>query len=786
MVPVIYSSTEQTFDTLGIGALTDAISCEVEEERNGSYELTMEYPITGKHYEDIEVRRIILAQPNFTDDPQPFRIYRIDRTITGVVTVYAQHVSYDLGDFAVSPFTATGITASLTGLINHLVDSSDSRLNSVTLDSDISNGANTFKVDVPSSLRSWFGGQEGSLIDVFGGEWKYDKWDCYLKASRGADRGVVIKYGKNLIDLEAETKSTNVYTHMYGYWSDGEGTTVTSSLVTILGSANYVRILTYDFSDRYDSAPTSAQLTTLCQTYIANNNVSAPADNVTLDFVQLNELKQRVDLCDTVTVEYEKLGISVTTKCIRTKWDVLKDRYTECEFGESRNSIAGTIASATDQIHDVVQANSVIANAVTTLSGEVANAKGFFMTTATESDNSTILYLHDKSVLANSAVVVKITAETASWSTDGGTTWNAVIDAEGRGIFQHLYTVGIAANYITSGTIQGPSDSNYWNLNTGEMHIGNGAAGGWTVLSNLLRNYNRPTAGTASTVYEVQLYAPSTPSANTNAISVLETPYDGTDYGTTTANFFVKYDGRMYAKNAYVEGTIVSNSATITGGSINMETDADTSMITLYHGLSSTVGLKTEISANQIIKTGYAQGVRQVDLTIGSNSMRINAYAISGGGISDTPQKYTIFDNAGVTTYDTNGECYAYTRNGIRKAGTTVPLVIAQGSSGGWTYRKWNNGWCECWCSVTGTVAITTAWGAVYEGTIGYFTFPVTFASAPHCIAQLSGNTAGSSAWLHTAGVTDTTTTPTYMACRATSASMSIRLSIYAYGYVSS
>lgn len=475
MIPVLYESTELEFETQGLGSLTDAISCEVEEERNSTYDLTMEYPITGIHYSDIIVRRIILAQPNYTDDPQPFRIYKIERPLNGIVTIHAHHVCYDLSDFVVSPFTATGITLALSGLTSNLLNNTDARLAAVTLDSNISNQTSTFKTSVPGSMRSWFGGREGSLIDVFGGEWKYDKWSCYLASSRGANRGVKILYGKNLTELDTEIDTTNVYTHAYAYWVNQEdGTLVTSNLATVIQNAGYVRILNIDMSEKFDEEPEQTDLDAKLATYIQNHNLTSPLENVTIDFVQLDSLQERVDLCDTVTIAYTALGVNVTTKCIRTKWDVLKDRYVECEFGEAKNNIADTVVSTMDDIKELKKADSKIAQAMAELTEEIANAQGFYTTKEVDQAGATILYMHNKSTLATSNVIVKITAETASWSTDGGTTWNAVIDASGRGIFQHLYTVGIDADYITTGIIQGNNDSNYWNLDTGSLHIANG------------------------------------------------------------------------------------------------------------------------------------------------------------------------------------------------------------------------------------------------------------------------------------------------------------------------
>lgn len=94
----LYECTEKAFSHNGLGSLPDAASCYVTEERNGEYELEMEYPLTGRRYTELQKRRIIFAKPNPYDDPQPFRIYAITKPLHGIVTVHAAHISYDTSD----------------------------------------------------------------------------------------------------------------------------------------------------------------------------------------------------------------------------------------------------------------------------------------------------------------------------------------------------------------------------------------------------------------------------------------------------------------------------------------------------------------------------------------------------------------------------------------------------------------------------------------------------------------------------------------------------------------
>ena len=117
MKPILYSAGETQFRSNGLGRLSEATKCLVTEERNGQYELEMDYPITGRHYKEIIEERIIAARHDDSDDIQPFRIYKITRPMNGIVTVSARHISYQLSKVAVMPFSADTCAAALSGMI---------------------------------------------------------------------------------------------------------------------------------------------------------------------------------------------------------------------------------------------------------------------------------------------------------------------------------------------------------------------------------------------------------------------------------------------------------------------------------------------------------------------------------------------------------------------------------------------------------------------------------------------------------------------------------------------
>lgn len=359
--PRLFAAGATTFTTQGIGALKDALSCKVTEERNGGFELEMAYPIDGRHFSEIGQRSLILAKPNPTDDPQPFRVYRITRPIGGVCTIYARHISYDLAGIPVEPpLTANNATAALSALTTQTVIPSP-----FTLDTDMV-ASGTFRVSVPSSVRQLMGGVEGSIIDVFGGEWRYgyagDPYHIRLMNARGGNNGVEIRYGKNLIDLKQEENIASVYTGVFPYWADLEHVVLTEDrVVPVPGSYDFQRIMPLDLSGEFLEEPTPAQLEAAATAYVAAAGIGVPDVSLSVSFVPLGQtveyaglaMLEGVSLCDTVRVVFEDLGVDALAKVTKTVYNVLTGRYDSVDIGGARASIANTIAGQASQISQV-------------------------------------------------------------------------------------------------------------------------------------------------------------------------------------------------------------------------------------------------------------------------------------------------------------------------------------------------------------------------------------------------------------------------------------------------
>ena len=344
MFPILYEGINVGVvpQNNGLGVLSDAISCNCEEERNGIFEVTIEYPFSGIHAQDISKLRVIKVKPNFTDNPQLFYIDRISKVMNGVFTVFCKHISYLLSGLPITSGTANSAAAACSLLQNSA--------GGYTITTD-KTASGSFNITSPSSVRSWFGGKAGSLLDVYGtGEWHYDNFNCNLKLHRGSDRGVTIRYKKNLLELSQEIDTSNLYTHVLCFWQSEDAMVIGSKLPTGL-TLDVEKTLIIDASGDYEDPPTTQQLTTKTQNYIDNNNLTVPTDNIKLDFVQSGELANRVDLCDTVSIYYEALGITRTqVKCIRTVFDCIREKYIETEFGDPKTNITDTIIATNNEI----------------------------------------------------------------------------------------------------------------------------------------------------------------------------------------------------------------------------------------------------------------------------------------------------------------------------------------------------------------------------------------------------------------------------------------------------
>jgi phage minor structural protein, N-terminal region len=367
MTPALFAdglTTAPASGSIGIGRLSDCISCKVEREINGMYELTMQYPRSGQFYDSIALRSLLLVEPDQITGPQLFRVYRIGKPMKGIVTINARHISYDMAGYVVEPFTALSIATALSGITDHATPECPFSF-STTRDT-----AATFNVRHPDAIWSLMAGQEGSLLDVFGGEYDFDNFSVTLENHLGTDRGVTIRYGKNLKDLKQEENCAAVYTDVFPYYYDitnGILVTLPEKTIEVGVTTAYDRVLSLDLTDRFQEPPTEDSLRTAAENYIATNNLGVPEVSLTVNFVPLWQteeykdvgLLESVQLGDTVTVQFPELGVDATARAVAFVYDCLKERYESVTLGRVKTSLAAIVAAQAKEIEDKPTASLV-------------------------------------------------------------------------------------------------------------------------------------------------------------------------------------------------------------------------------------------------------------------------------------------------------------------------------------------------------------------------------------------------------------------------------------------
>ncbi len=363
MRPVLFKSSERDFSSNGIGVLTETVTCIVHEELNGSYELSMEYPENGLLSSLIGQRSIILAMVNRIDQTQPFRVYKIEKSLSGLMKIYARHISYDLAGVVVAPFTASGSD----GVISSMLEKSTPKNHGFTLYTDINNGAGLV-IDAPTSFRTL---QKDGLLELFGGEFQYDRFKVSLLSSRGKASSLTIRYGYNMTSFEQEENCSDVYTAVYPYWlSDDNLVTLEEKIVQAAGSYDFVRILPLDLTSAFESKPTTEELKAVASNYIVKNNIGVPRVALRLSFEDMTDSKWiDAGLGDTVKVVFKDINVETTAKIVSVEFDSLAERYSSVDVGSSLSGISDIIAEQSFNIGEIKSKNleTAIANATSWL-----------------------------------------------------------------------------------------------------------------------------------------------------------------------------------------------------------------------------------------------------------------------------------------------------------------------------------------------------------------------------------------------------------------------------------
>lgn len=487
MIPVLYKADATEFETFGIGTLSECTLCEVTEERNGAFECTLKYPVTGRLFSELKNERLIKAKPNDTSKEQLFRIYRITTPINGIVTIYAQHISYDLSNIAELMWSSAMISPSLA--MNRVFTKTASTHN-FKCSTDFSSGK-PFSVSKPKSVRACLGGSEGSMLDRWGGEYEWDNFNVVLHSNRGKDNGVVIEYGKNLTDMEQDNDFTDVYTDIlpYAVFSDENMEKVIAlSEITlpIIDRPTRQKTLIKDFTEFFEdkSSINENSLRNKAKEFIKENPLGVETPTLTVAFEPLwkqpeySAILERVSLCDTVTIRHSVLGITAKSKVIKTVYDSLAEKYVSITLGTAKSNFVNTVGDIKTELSEVknktehfpLLINTAVKNATSLITGQ--NGGYVVINTNSVSGQPYELLILDAPTIESAVNVWRWNVGGLGFSKNGyNGPYETAITSDGQIVADFITSGTLTANIIKAGVISSFDNSSWWDLESGEVHL---------------------------------------------------------------------------------------------------------------------------------------------------------------------------------------------------------------------------------------------------------------------------------------------------------------------------
>lgn len=403
MRPILFNKNETTFDTYGLGEL-NVTKGTVTRERNGNYTLYAEIPVNDPMVSILQKEMKLKADAGLRTKNQTFEISRIVKDSSNIVKIYGQHISHKLEYMAIRNGTILNGTA-----LNALSIWRGALIGDYRFDvwSDIWTDATTkLSIDKVTNARLALGGVEGSILDIWGGEYEFDNMTVRLHKQLGRTAPTVLEYGRNILSAETDETIEDAYTSVLPFATytpekpEGDTSDSQPDPITVTIPENYVdskykalyahrRIKVIDFSSEFSTdskkknIPTADKLRKLATDYMERNAIGKPKINTKIEYVDLAKTLdyadrawiEELELCDIVPVYYPQIGLTdETAKTTTITYDFVNERNASVEFGEIGTNVRATMQSGlAGKVDEIAKAQQNFENS---LPNYLLNAQG--------------------------------------------------------------------------------------------------------------------------------------------------------------------------------------------------------------------------------------------------------------------------------------------------------------------------------------------------------------------------------------------------------------------------
>lgn len=403
MRPILFNKNETAFDTYGLGEL-NVTKGTVTRERNGNYTLYAEIPVNDPATATLEKEMKLKADAGLRTKNQTFEISRIVKDSSNIAKIYGQHISHKLEYMAVVNGRAFSGSAFTALVIWHNATIGDLRFD---VWSDIqTTGKGVFDISKMENARLALGGVEGSILDIYGGEYEFDNMTVRLHKQLGRTAPTVLEYGRNILSAESDETIESAYTSVLPFATytpdkpEGDTSDSQPDPVTVTLPENYVdskykalyahrRIKVVDFSSEFKNdsknkdIPTPDKLRKIAMDYMERNAIGKPKINIKIEYADLaktldyadNGWIEELELCDIVPIYYPQIGLTDETAKVTTiTYDFINERNESVEFGDIGTNVRATMQSGlASKVDDIAKAQQDFENS---LPDYLLNAQG--------------------------------------------------------------------------------------------------------------------------------------------------------------------------------------------------------------------------------------------------------------------------------------------------------------------------------------------------------------------------------------------------------------------------
>jgi len=346
--PRIYDPLEKDFSHNGLGIMIDTSRCDVTEEANGKYEVEIEHPLISRFSDYFENGYQIKAKPNDQEDYHIFEIKNTYKdTISNTILIYGQSRTYKIGNREVRhvEIDSKNGAEAMAAIENGMDEPSD-----VKLFSDIQTTSST--VFEARNVLSCISGEQGSMVQYWGGEIKREPFKLSLLRRRGRDNVGTVRYGKDLNGLKIKFEWSSIVTKVLPYadlQNSEDGTTkrIYGNAVMSELATNYPDV--YAKHIQFTEEQGVKDLTSLnrvAANYFKSINPGSdkPKISIELEIEKLTDSEEAKEfskirnygLFDTFSVYHRLYDIHIDTKITSVVYDSLTEKNKKIYAGDAQ------------------------------------------------------------------------------------------------------------------------------------------------------------------------------------------------------------------------------------------------------------------------------------------------------------------------------------------------------------------------------------------------------------------------------------------------------------------